>query len=101
MVHQLIPNFTHFRQFVDCGKDINKETKVNSISYFKLFRFATRCEIFLLYIGLIFAALASMGVPYGLILYGEFTTTLVDRTIGDGTSTETVVLEWYGGGRVL
>jgi ATP-binding cassette subfamily B (MDR/TAP) protein 1 len=50
---------------------------------------------------IVVATVAALGVPYGLILYGEFTTTLVDRTIGIGTSTDTIVLNWYGGGRIL
>lgn len=36
-----------------------------------------------------------------MILYGEFTTLLVDREIGDGTSTRTNILWVFGGGRIL
>lgn len=35
------------------------------------------------------------------ILYGEFTTILVDREIREGTSTRTNILSVFGGGRVL
>ena len=47
------------------------------------------------------ATFASFGVPYSVILYGEFTTLLVERTIGTGTSTETWILSLFGGGAVL
>lgn len=40
-------------------------------------------------------------MPYAVIIYGEFTTLLVDRTIATGTSSETKILQWFGGGRVL
>lgn len=36
-----------------------------------------------------------------MILYGEFTTILVDREIRIGTSTRTNILSVFGGGRVL
>lgn len=36
-----------------------------------------------------------------MILYGEFTTILVDREIREGTSTKTNILKYFGGGRVL
>lgn len=36
-----------------------------------------------------------------MILYGEFTTILVDREIRVGTSTRTNILSVFGGGRIL
>jgi ATP-binding cassette, subfamily B (MDR/TAP), member 1 len=36
-----------------------------------------------------------------MILYGEFTTILVDREIRIGTSTRTNILRLFGGGRIL
>lgn len=51
--------------------------------------------------GVLFASIASLGLPYGMILYGEFTTILVDREIRTGTSTRTNILSVFGGGRVL
>lgn len=36
-----------------------------------------------------------------MILYGEFTTILVDREVRQGTSTKTNILKIFGGGRVL
>lgn len=36
-----------------------------------------------------------------IVVYGEFTTLLVDRTYGEGTSSSTYLLHMFGGGRVL
>uniref|UniRef100_A0A182FDS3 ABC-type xenobiotic transporter n=1 Tax=Anopheles albimanus TaxID=7167 RepID=A0A182FDS3_ANOAL len=72
-----------------------------AVSYFKLFRFATCGEICATLVGILLASMASLGLPYGVILYGEFTTLLVDRTIGIGKSTDTAILSIFGGGRVL
>lgn len=47
------------------------------------------------------ASIAALGLPYGVILYGEFTTVLVDREIRVGTSTKQNLLSLFGGGRVL
>ncbi|XP_055605924.1 multidrug resistance protein homolog 49 [Uranotaenia lowii] len=71
------------------------------VSYFKLFRFATWGEITATILGVILASFASLGLPYGVILYGEFTTLLVDRTIAIGKSTDTSILSLFGGGKVL
>jgi len=82
------------------GKSGKKEPSI-SIPYWKLFRFATRFEVFLVVVGVLFASIASLGLPYGMILYGEFTTILVDREIRTGTSTRTNILSKFGGGRIL
>jgi ATP-binding cassette, subfamily B (MDR/TAP), member 1 len=50
---------------------------------------------------IICASIASLGLPYGMILYGEFTTLLVDREIREGTSTKTNILSIFGGGKIL
>lgn len=36
-----------------------------------------------------------------IIVYGEFTSLLVERTYGIGTSSPTLMLKWFGGGRIL
>lgn len=54
-----------------------------------------------MFVAVLCASIASLGLPYGLILYGEFTTILVDREIRDGTSTKTNILKLFGGGKVL
>ncbi|XP_053662554.1 multidrug resistance protein homolog 49 [Anopheles marshallii] len=86
---------------VKFSKAPTKEPISQSVSYFKLFRFATWGEIFATLLGILLASMASLGLPYGVILYGEFTTLLVDRTIGIGKSTDTAILSIFGGGKVL
>nr|XP_040221248.2 multidrug resistance protein homolog 49 [Anopheles coluzzii]XP_040221249.2 multidrug resistance protein homolog 49 [Anopheles coluzzii] len=86
---------------VKFSKAPTKEPVSQSVSYFKLFRFATWGEVCATLMGVLLASMASLGLPYGVILYGEFTTLLVDRTIGIGKSTDTAILSIFGGGRVL
>lgn len=81
-----------------CGSSM---TNTKPVSYFQLFRFATWGEIGATILGVILASFASLGLPYGVILYGEFTTLLVDRTIGIGKSTDTAILSMFGGGQIL
>lgn len=40
-------------------------------------------------------------MPLLIITYGEFTTLLVDRHYRIGTSSKTVLLQIFGGGKVL
>jgi ATP-binding cassette, subfamily B (MDR/TAP), member 1 len=91
--------FNHYRKFTK-GKKV-KEEKVKGLAYWKLFRFASKYEIFMVFLGILFASIASFGLPYGMILYGEFTTILVDREIAVGTSTKTNILRIFGGGQIL
>ncbi|XP_037037808.1 multidrug resistance protein homolog 65 isoform X3 [Bradysia coprophila] len=72
-----------------------------TISYFRLYRFATPLEFFLIFLGIVFTTLKSFGMPLMIIVYGEFTTLLVDRTYENGTSSNTTLLQLFGGGRVL
>lgn len=55
----------------------------------------------MVFVGIFCASIASLGLPYGLILYGEFTTILVDRALPQATSTNTNILKIFGGGKVL
>ncbi|KFB50603.1 AGAP005639-PA-like protein [Anopheles sinensis] len=86
---------------VKFSKAPSKEASAPTVSYFKLFRFATCGEVCATLVGILLASMASLGLPYGVILYGEFTTLLVDRTIGIGKSTDTAILSIFGGGKVL
>jgi len=70
-------------------------------SYWKFFRFATKFEFFLIFLGIVCASIASLIVPFDMIIYGEFTTILVDRKIAKGTSTRTNILSIFGGGQIL
>jgi len=57
--------------------------------------------MFLVIFGLLLGIATGCGVPVVIILYGEFTTLLVDRAIENATSTPTSVLHIFGGGTVL
>ncbi|XP_039747692.1 multidrug resistance protein homolog 49-like isoform X2 [Pararge aegeria] len=72
-----------------------------AVSWCKLFRFAKPWEFVLLFAGVIFATLSGLFVPVGVIVYGEFTSLLIDRTVMNGTSTPTLTIAWFGGGRIL
>jgi ATP-binding cassette subfamily B (MDR/TAP) protein 1 len=52
-------------------------------------------------IGLLLGVATGCGVPIVIILYGEFTTLLVDRASENITSTPTLVLHIFGGGTLL
>ncbi|XP_026751767.1 multidrug resistance protein homolog 49-like isoform X2 [Galleria mellonella] len=71
------------------------------VSWFKLFRFAKTWELLLLFVGLILASLNGLFVPLGVIIYGEFTALLIDRTVMTGTSSPTLTISLFGGGRIL
>ncbi|CAH1634814.1 unnamed protein product [Spodoptera littoralis] len=80
-----------------------KEEKERStpVSWYKLYKYATPCEILLLLVGVIMACLNGFFVPLGCIIYGEFTALLIDRTVMTGTSTETITIVLFGGGKIL
>ncbi|XP_069680453.1 multidrug resistance protein homolog 49-like [Periplaneta americana] len=71
------------------------------VAFYKLFRYATCLERILVIAGLLLSIATGCGVPIMIILYGEFTTLLVDRAIENITSTPTSVLRVFGGGSVL
>ena len=69
------------------------------------FRYATPWDICLTVLGLIFTSLAAFGIPFNVIIYGEFTTHLIERTaetgVGTGISTPAILLSVFGGGKIL
>ncbi|XP_005186345.2 multidrug resistance protein homolog 65 [Musca domestica] len=71
------------------------------VGFFTLFRFSTKCEIFLLFIGFIMSAIKALTLPAVVIIYSEFTAMLVDRTYRIGTSSKTYALPLFGGGKTL
>jgi ATP-binding cassette subfamily B (MDR/TAP) protein 1 len=52
-------------------------------------------------LGLVLSIIAGIGLPLILVLYGEFTTMMVDRAKDNITSTPTTLLNIFGGGRQL
>ncbi|XP_043481652.1 multidrug resistance protein homolog 49-like isoform X1 [Leptopilina heterotoma] len=71
------------------------------VPYYRLFRFATFGELMLVWGGLFMGTLTGLCIPISTIQYGEFTTLLVDRNNENETSTETIIMEWFGGGKIL
>lgn len=71
------------------------------VSFFKLFKFSTPCEIFLLVLGIVTSGIKALTLPAVVIIYSEFTAMLVDRTLGIGTSSKTYFLPLLGGGKTL
>ncbi|XP_034108471.1 multidrug resistance protein homolog 49 [Drosophila albomicans] len=85
---------------------VQKATDANTqaerkYTYFDLFRYSTCGERFLLALSMIVATLASIFIPYFILIYGEFTSLLIDRTVGKGTSSPTFILALFGGGQRL
>ncbi|KAJ2945157.1 hypothetical protein O0L34_g9220 [Tuta absoluta] len=79
----------------------DKLTSVKPVSYFKLYRFVTACELMMLVLGLVLASINGLFCPMGVIIYAEFTSLLIDRTVMTETSTKTLAIAWFGGGRIL
>jgi ATP-binding cassette subfamily B (MDR/TAP) protein 1 len=52
-------------------------------------------------LGLVLSIITGIGLPVILVLYGEFTTMMVDRAKDNITSTPTTLLCIFGGGRQL
>ncbi|XP_039953591.1 multidrug resistance protein homolog 49 isoform X1 [Bactrocera tryoni] len=69
--------------------------------YLELFRYASIWDRLIMIIGMLAASLASICVPYNVIIYAEFTTLLIDRDVGIGTSTPAPILNIFGGGKTL
>lgn len=65
------------------------------------FRYSTCAERFLLVFSMIVATIASAFIPYFILIYGEFTSLLIDRTVGEGTSSPAYFLALFGGGQRL
>uniref|UniRef100_A0A1A9UJ85 Uncharacterized protein n=1 Tax=Glossina austeni TaxID=7395 RepID=A0A1A9UJ85_GLOAU len=71
------------------------------ISFWRLYRFSTPYEIFLLFIGFLMSAVKALTLPAVVIVYSEFTAMLVDRTLRIGTSSKTYALPLFNGGKTL
>ncbi|XP_043290091.1 multidrug resistance protein homolog 49 isoform X2 [Venturia canescens] len=71
------------------------------VPYWRLFRFATFSELMYVFGGLIMGTLTGSCIPVSTIQYGEFTTLLVDRNMENQTSNPTLIMKWFGGGKVL
>lgn len=74
---------------------------IHVTSYIFQYRFASRSDLVLLFIGVFFTLIKSCMFPFLTIIYGEFSTLLVERAYGMGTSSPTIILKWFGGGKIL
>lgn len=77
------------------------EESANSVPFYKLYRYATCLEQVAVFSAVLFGILMGCCVPTATILYGEFTTLLIDRVVQVGQSTPTFMLNWFGGGQIL
>ncbi|CAD7004491.1 unnamed protein product [Ceratitis capitata] len=84
----------------DFSDELDHDSK-KSIKFFKLYRFSTGFENFLLFIGFVMSIIKALTLPAVVIVYSEFTSMLVDRTLAIGTSSRTFALPIFGGGRML
>lgn len=82
-------------------KPVPQSPSLPPVPYHKLFRFATFGELMYVLGGLVMGTLTGLCIPISTIQYGEFTTLLVDRNMVNQTSTPTLIMAWFGGGKVL
>lgn len=71
------------------------------VSYFQLFKFASIWQKVVIIFGVLNGVVGSLGIPFMIVLYGEFTTLLVDRVREEGRTTDTILIRLFGGGRIL
>ena len=80
---------------------LTEKEDVKPVSFLSLFRYATPCEYFFLFIGVIMSAIKALTLPAVVIIYSEFTSMLVDRTLIIGTTSTTYFLPILGGVKIL
>ncbi|XP_049836069.1 multidrug resistance protein homolog 49-like [Schistocerca gregaria] len=75
--------------------------QLESVAYYQLFQYATCWELLLMFLGVTLGIITGLCMPAVIVLYGEFTTILVDRNAENITSSPTTILPLAGGGRIL
>ncbi|XP_049765078.1 multidrug resistance protein homolog 49-like [Schistocerca cancellata] len=75
--------------------------QLESVAYYQLFQYATCWEQLLMFLGVTLGVITGLCMPAVIVLYGEFTTILVDRNAENITSSPTTILPLAGGGRIL
>ncbi|BFF99359.1 multidrug resistance protein homolog 65 [Drosophila madeirensis] len=86
------------------GKGKGKKTKKEAhpmVSYTQLFRYIKPWDYVLFVSALIAALLQSLVYPIAIVVYSELVAMFIDRTLGQGTSSVTIGLSLFGGGKVL
>lgn len=84
----------------DVSIDAKNEDK-QDMSFWRLFRFAKWYELLAIVFALFCAALCAASKPVILIIYGEFTTLLIDRALTRGEVSSTKLLHLLGGAEVM
>ncbi|GLH14652.1 Multidrug resistance protein homolog 49 [Gryllus bimaculatus] len=96
------PGRRRYSVFSKKKKDKSKKEKepflAPPISYHQLFRYATGTELAVTALGLLAALASAIIMPAFIVLYGEFSTLLVERE-ANATLSSTLLLDWFGGGR--
>lgn len=88
MIQQFIFNFTVLFILINFMKKIQ-------------FRYATSWDVILMIIATVCSFVKTLGMPCSFIIFGEFTTLMVDRSLENGTTSKTFFLHIFGGGKVL
>ncbi|XP_061705588.1 multidrug resistance protein homolog 49-like isoform X1 [Cydia pomonella] len=85
------------------GKPEEKEAELpNRVSYFQIFRYASRLEISATLVGVLLGLLSGGGVCYNLVQFGELSTSFVERTVlTDRLSSYLPLTQLFGGGKRL
>ncbi|EDW30066.1 GL22524 [Drosophila persimilis] len=86
------------------GKGREKKAKKDAhpmVGYTQLFRYITAWDYVLFVSALIAALLQSLVYPIAIVVYSELVAMFIDRTLGQGTSSITIGLSLFGGGKVL
>lgn len=81
--------------------DEMEESENQEVKFLQLFRFAKWWEVLLIGFAMFFAAVSATCMPLIIIIYGEFTTLLVDRALTRGEVSSTKMLHFFGGAEVM
>ncbi|EDW93628.1 uncharacterized protein Dyak_GE20490 [Drosophila yakuba] len=78
-----------------------KETAQPIVSYTQLFRYIAGWDYLLLLSAIVAAFLQSLVFPIAIVVYSELVAMFIERTLGQGTSSVTIGLSLFGGGKIL
>jgi len=82
-------------------KGKSKEKAPPMINYTQLFRYIGGWDYVLLLSAFVAALLQSLVYPIAIVVYSELVAMFIDRTLGQGTSSVTIGLSLFGGGKIL
>lgn len=82
-------------------KEKSKQKSEPIVNYSKLFRYMSGWDYVLLVSAFLGAFLQSLVYPVAIVVYSELVAMFIDRTLGQGTSSDTIGLPLFGGGKIL